>query len=177
MFFCVSFREISNMESKEYWIENLGLLPHPEGGYYKETYRSKLSVNLERLDSKWKGERSLCTGIYFLLERENFSAFHRIKSDELWHFYAGDPITIHMIDKKGNYSSQDVGSRIDKGEVLQYLVPANTWFASEVKEDRSFALVGCTVSFGFDFNDFEMADKSLINKFPEHGKVLSRLIR
>ena len=165
------------MKSKDYWVKNLELLPHPEGGYYKETYRSQLNVKLENIDPHWKGERSLCTGIYFLLERENFSAFHRIKSDELWHFYAGDPITIHMIDNKGKYSSQDVGNRIDKGEVLQCLVPANTWFASEVKENRSFALLGCTVSFGFDFNDFEMADKSLINEFPEHEEVLSRLIR
>ena len=165
------------MRTKEYWVKNLDLLPHPEGGYYKETYRSKLNLKLEDLDPQWTGERSLCTGIYFLLERENFSAFHRIKSDELWHFYAGDPITIHMIDNEGTYSSQDVGNRIDKGEVLQYLVPANTWFASEVKENRSFALVGCTVSFGFDFNDFEMADKSLINVFPAHEEVLRRLIR
>ncbi len=177
MFFCVSLREISNMKNKEYWINNLELLPHPEGGYYKETYRSALNLDLENLDPKWRGKRSLCTGIYFLLERENFSAFHRIKSDELWHFYAGDPITIHMIDKRGNYYTQDVGDRIDKGEVLQYLVPANTWFASEVKKERSFALVGCTVSFGFDFKDFEMAEKTLLNQFPEHEKVLSRLIR
>ena len=165
------------MKSKEYWIENLELLPHPEGGYYKETYRSELNINLENLNPQWKGERSLCTGIYFLLERENFSAFHRIKSDELWHFYAGDPITIHMIDNEGKYSSQDVGNRIDQGEVLQFLVPANSWFASEVKGNKSFALVGCTVSFGFDFNDFEMADESLMKEFPEHKEVLSRLIR
>jgi len=165
------------MRSKEYWIENLKLLPHPEGGYYKETYRSALNVSLEQVHPNWKGERSLCTGIYFLLEQENFSAFHRIKSDELWHFYGGDPITIHMIDREGNYSSQDVGSELESGQVLQYLVPASTWFASEVKSGRDYALVGCTVSFGFDFNDFEMADKSLVNIFPEHKKVLSRLIR
>jgi predicted cupin superfamily sugar epimerase len=165
------------MKDKEYWVENLNLLPHPEGGFYKETYRSELTVQAESLDGRLNGERSLCTGIYFLLEQENFSAFHRIKSDELWHFYAGDPITIHMIDKSGNYTSQDVGSDLEKGEVLQYLVPANTWFASEVKEGREFALVGCTVSFGFDFNDFEMADKSLIQQFPNHESVLDRLIR
>ena len=165
------------MKSKKYWIENLNLLPHPEGGYYKETYRSELSVQLENVDPNLEGERSLCTGIYFLLEKENFSAFHRIKSDELWHFYGGDPITIHMIDNRGNYFSQDVGSELENGEVLQYLVPANTWFASEVKKERDYALVGCTVSFGFDFKDFEMADKSLLNEFPAHKQVLSRLIR
>ena len=165
------------MKSKKYWIENLNLLPHPEGGYYKENYRSELSLRLENLDSNLEGERSLCTGIYFLLEKDNFSAFHRIKSDELWHFYGGDAITIHMIDKEGNYSSQDVGNKLEMGEVLQYLVPANTWFASEVKEEREYALVGCTVSFGFDFNDFEMAGRSLQDEFPEHQTVLSRLIR
>lgn len=165
------------MRNKEYWIKNLDLLPHPEGGYYKETYRSELSVNLETIEENRQGSRSLCTGIYFLLDKGNFSAFHRIKSDELWHFYAGDPITIHMIDQHGNYSAQDVGNNIDDGQVLQYLVPANTWFASEIKGDRRYALVGCTVSYGFDFNDFEMANKSLIQEFEEHTEVLNRLIR
>lgn len=165
------------MRNKEYWIKNLDLLPHPEGGYYKETYRSELSINLETIEENRKGFRSLCTGIYFLLDKGNFSAFHRIKSDELWHFYAGDLITIHMIDQQGNYFAQDVGNNIEDGQVLQYLVPANTWFASEIKGDRSYALVGCTVSYGFDFNDFEMANKSLIEEFVEHSEVLRRLIR
>lgn len=165
------------MRNKEYWVKNLGLLPHPEGGYYKETYRSELEVNLTDLGIDETGKRNLSTGIYFLLEKENFSAFHRIKSDELWHFYAGDPITIHMIDENGIYSVQDVGNDLEKGEVLQYLVPANTWFASELKPGRDYALVGCTVSFGFNFNDFEMADVSLLNAYPEHSDILNRLIR
>lgn len=165
------------MKNKEYWVENLNLLPHPEGGFYKETYRSDLEIDLQNLNPDWNGKRSLCTGIYFLLENKNFSAFHKIKSDELWHFYAGDPITIHMIDHQGNYSVQDVGNDVENGELLQYLVPANTWFASEVKDNRSYALVGCTVSFGFDFNDFEMADSSLIKSFPEHSEILEGLIR
>ncbi|MFT5666977.1 MAG: putative cupin superfamily sugar epimerase [Vicingaceae bacterium] len=165
------------MKKKEYWIEKLKLVQHPEGGYYKETYRSGLKVNLKDLGKEVDAERNLSTGIYFLLERESFSAFHRIKSDELWHFYDGDPITIHMIDGEGKYTSQDVGRNVENGEVLQYLVPGNTWFASEVKSNRDYALVGCTVSFGFDFNDFEMADKSLIDEFPKHGSILERLIR
>lgn len=165
------------MKTKEYWVKQLGLIEHPEGGYYKETYRSPLQIDLSSVNKNWDGKRSLSTGIYFLLEKNNFSAFHRIKSDELWHFYGGDPITIHMIDSNGEYKSQDVGSDLEKGEVLQYLVPANTWFASEIKGDRNYALVGCTVSFGFDFKDFEMADKSLIVEFPKHEKVLKRLIR
>lgn len=165
------------MKTKEYWVEKLELIQHPEGGYYKETYRSSLEVELNSINEEWSGTRNLATGIYFLLERNNFSAFHRIKSDELWHFYGGDPITIHLINSKGEYFAQDVGSNLDKGEVLQYLVPANTWFASEVKDNRDYALVGCTVSFGFDFRDFEMADLSLLAEFPEHEKVLRRLIR
>lgn len=165
------------MKNKEYWINKLDLSKHPEGGYYKETYRSELDLELGDLNADWKGKRNLCTGIYFLLAQESFSAFHRIKSDELWHFYDGDPITIHMIDKSGNYSAQDLGRNIEEGEVLQYLVPANTWFASEIKSDRNYALVGCTVSFGFDFNDFEMAGKSLVAQYPNHADVLNRLIR
>ncbi|MFT4755705.1 MAG: putative cupin superfamily sugar epimerase [Vicingaceae bacterium] len=165
------------MKNKKHWIEKLKLLQHPEGGYYKETYRSELKVNLKDLGEKTNAVRNLSTGIYFLLGQESFSAFHRIKSDELWHFYDGDPITIHMIDGNGKYTSQEVGRNIENGEVLQYLVPRNTWFASEVKSNRDYALVGCTVSFGFDFNDFEMADKSLIDEFPMHGSILERLIR
>ncbi len=165
------------MKSKEYWVEKLDLIEHPEGGYYKETYRSSTAINLSNVDQELSGKRNLATGIYFLLEKENFSAFHRIKSDELWHFYSGDPITIHMISEEGKYLAQDVGGDLEKGEVFQFLVPANTWFASEVKEGREYALVGCTVSFGFDFEDFEMAEKSLIEKYPQHKEILNRLIR
>ena len=90
------------MKTKEFWIDKLELEKHPEGGYFKETYRSKEELNLSSIDNKLKGKRNLSTGIYFLIEAFNFSAFHRIKSDEMWHFYDGDPLIVHMIDMDGN---------------------------------------------------------------------------
>jgi len=159
--------------NKEDWIENLGLLPHPEGGYYKETYRS----NEKLIPDGMEFERDLSTAIYFLLEDKNFSAFHRIKSDELWHHYDGNTIIIHVIDVEGNYSRLNLGKNLKLGEKPQLLVEAGSWFASEVQQENGYALVGCTVSFGFDFDDFELADKSLVNQFPQHKAVLNRLIR
>jgi predicted cupin superfamily sugar epimerase len=119
----------------------------------------------------------LSTGIYFLIDRGAFSAFHRIKTDEMWHFYAGDSLLIHMIDAQGNYSSQTIGASLAEDEKLQFVVPAGVWFASEVKNGGDYSLVGCTVSPGFDFSDFELANRSLLERFPKHRELLSRLIR
>ena len=164
-------------KDKHYWISQLELEPHPEGGFFKETYRSILEIDLKDVGLKKSGKRSLSTGIYFLIEKENFSAFHRIKSDEMWHYYSGDPLIVHMIDKNGIYSTQVIGPNIEKGEKLQFVVPANRWFASEVNGNGEYSLVGCTVSFGFDFQDFEMATPKLIEEFPSFRKELMRLIR
>lgn len=161
------------MKNKNYWIKHLGLEAHPEGGYFAETYRSEISSRFAGFSS----ERSLKTAIYFLIDRGAFSAFHRIKSDEMWHFYAGESLLVHMIDDKGNYRSQAVGRDVENGEKLQFVVPAGCWFASEVKGEGAYALVGCTVSPGFDFADFELAEPSLATRFPEHRDLLKRLIR
>lgn len=164
------------MHNADYWIKALQLEPHPEGGYFRETYRSKETIDLQFLDEKKQGRRSLSTGIYFLLEKGSYSAFHRIQSDEMWHFYDGDPLLIHMIDAEGNYSSQVLGRAVEEGEVIQFVVPAGFWFASEVLEQGAYALVACTVSFGFDFRDFELADSRLKEKFPQHENIISRLL-
>lgn len=161
------------MKTKEYWVKNLELEHHPEGGYFKETYRSQREVEIEGIE----GKRNLTTGIYFLIDSMNFSAFHRIKSDEMWHYYAGDPLIVHMIDLNGKYFTQKIGPNLEEGEQLQFVVPANYWFASEVTKGGNYSLVGCTVSFGFDFNDFELADRSLEERYPEHKKIIKRLIR
>ena len=165
------------MKTKEYWIKHLGLQEHPEGGYFKETYRSTKEIEVGNLNVGFSGKRNLCTGIYFLIDSANFSSFHRIKSDEMWHYYAGDPLIVHMIDLNGNYLTQKIGANIGKGEQLQYVVPANYWFASEVADGGEYSLVGCTVSFGFDFDDFELADNSLLEKYPNHYKRIKRLLR
>ncbi len=157
-----------------YFIEHLQLLPHPEGGYYKETYRSKETI----LFSGFSGERNFSTAIYFLLEENNFSAFHKINSDELWHFYAGDALEVIEITLSGELKLTAIGNDLENGEQLQYVVPANTWFASRVKKGGKFSLVGCTVAPGFDFKDFEMAKRDeLVRSFPNHKEVIEKLTR
>ncbi|SHJ53571.1 cupin domain-containing protein [Aquimarina spongiae] len=159
-------------------VENLNMAPHPEGGFYKETYRSAHAIPQGVLGDEFTGDRNYCTGIYFLLTSQNFSAFHRIKQDEMWHFYTGSSLYVHVIDPNGNYHRQTLGINFDKGELPQYVVPAGSWFASSVKDEGSFSLVGCTVAPGFDFDDFELANrKSLIETFPDHKELISQYTR
>lgn len=151
--------------------------PHPEGGWYKETYRSEGTISSAELKD-FNGDRSFSTGIYFLLTADNFSAFHRIKSDEMWHFYEGDGLRIHEIATNGSYTEHRLGLDLENGERPQLTIAANSWFASEVAEGKSWCLVGCTVSPGFDFQDFEMAERSLLaSEFPQHTQVINRLCR
>ena len=95
----------------------------------------------------------------------------------MWHFYAGDALIVHMIDGAGNYSKQKIGANISMGEQLQFVVPGGVWFATEVEQGGDYALVGCTVAFGFDFEDFELANSSFINRFPRHKKIIQCLTR
>ncbi len=159
-------------------VETLGLLPHPEGGYYKETYRSGETIPADALTGKFAGERNYATAIYFLLEQGNFSAFHRIQSDECWHFYAGQTLHVHMIDPQGTYTLIRLGNELENGETFQAVVPAGYWFASETAPGGSFSLVGCTVSPGFDFADFELANAlQLTAMFSQHSSLIKRLCR
>lgn len=166
------------MESEiSYLVEQLELLPHPEGGFYKETYRSSQLISKEALHG-FSGDRNFCTSIYFLLTSANFSAFHRIKQDEIWHFYKGSPLLVHVIDQQGNYTCHEVGMDLVKGQCPQLTVPAGCWFASSVKEPDSYSFVGCTVAPGFDFEDFELARRSdLIAEFPQHAIIINELTR
>ncbi|UII25038.1 cupin domain-containing protein [Fulvivirga maritima] len=160
--------------SKQHWIDSLGLLPHPEGGYFKETYRSDFRVEF----TGFNGIRNVSTGIYFMLGENDFSAFHRIKSDEMWHFYEGSALEIHMIYPDGNYKMVKLGRNIEKGEVFQFVVPAGCWFGSRLGKEGDYALVGCTVAPGFDFQDFEMPSKAfLLENFPDHEKIIGELTR
>ncbi len=142
--------------------------PHPEGGYYKETYRS--------MDLCLNGTRSLKTVIYFLLRSEDVSHFHRIKSDEMWYYHAGSPLIVHSIDEQGNYKEQKVRINFSDGEIPQYLVPKNTIFGSSVLEKNSYSLVSCSVSPGFEFEDFELFKQSeLLNQYPSHSEIITKL--
>jgi uncharacterized protein len=166
------------VKNAAYWSGKLGLERHPEGGYYRETYKSDLVLAREKLPAKFTGARAVSTAIYFLLEGEEFSAFHRLRSDEIWHFYVGAALVVHVIDEAGRYSEILLGSDAEAGEVLQAVVKAGCWFASRVRDGRSFALVGCMVAPGFDFEDFEMAKREeLVRSYPQHQAVIERLTR
>jgi predicted cupin superfamily sugar epimerase len=159
-------------------VAQYSLLPHPEGGWYKETYRSTFNIIQSALPSDFTEGRVFSTAIYFLLEQGNFSAFHKIKSDECWHFYAGQTLLVYVINTEGKLDIIKLGSDIENGEVFQYVVPANCWFASIPASHAGFCFVGCTVSPGFDFNDFELAKADdLINEFPNLSEEIKKLCR
>ena len=159
-----------------YWIDRLHLEPHPEGGFFRETYRSPESIDSGALPSRFDGPRAIATAIYFLLRSHERSAFHRIKSDECWHFHTGSPLTIHVISPEGDYAARSLGSRPDLGQAFQAVVPAGSWFGATVHDPDSFSLVGCTVSPGFDFADFELAGRSdLTARYPQHRSIIEKL--
>ena len=162
----------------KYWIDKLQLIPHPEGGYYRQTYRAELTVEREALPPEFGGKRAVSTAIYFLLEGPDFSAFHRLRSDEIWHFYAGSALVVHVIAEDGRHSEILLGSNAEAGEVFQAVVKAGCWFGSRLRDPRSFALVGCTVSPGFDFADFELAKRDeLVQLYPQHRAIVRALTR
>jgi predicted cupin superfamily sugar epimerase len=166
------------MTKAEKIANKLDLEPHPEGGYFKETYRSSGLISENNLGNEFSGERNYATCIYFLLTSNTFSAFHRIKQDEIWHFYKGAPIKLHIISAEGHYNYIIIGNNLDQGEVPQYVVNAKDWFAAEVIGNETYTLLGCTVSPGFDFKDFELAERDLlISKFPKHKTLINKLTR
>jgi uncharacterized protein len=155
----------------------LDLTRHPEGGWYRESYRSAEAIPAGALPDR-SGARSYCTAIYFLLERGDFSALHRIKSDELWHFYGGAPLTIQVIAPSGAHLEMNLGPDLAAGESFQAMVPAGCWFGAELSGTGDFSLVGCTVAPGFDFADFEMGDRDqLLGEFPQHADMVRRMTR
>ncbi|MES2645521.1 MAG: cupin domain-containing protein [Bacteroidota bacterium] len=166
------------MKSVETLVQQLNLLPHPEGGWYAETYRSPETLIKETLPGRFNGNRSFSTAIYFLLPAGVFSAFHRIQSDECWHFYEGDPLNIYVIDNTGILSVIKLGSNLLNGETFQAVVPAGCWFASKPSINNNYSLVGCTVAPGFDFADFELADGAELSAiYPIHTALINSLCR
>ncbi len=150
----------------DYYIDKLNLKPHPEGGFYKETYRSIESIN---------GNRSLMTSIYFLLTSDNVSHFHRIKSDEHWFYHAGDSLTVHLLNEHGHVKLK-LGPILENGEEFHHVVPKNTIFGSSVEEEGGFSLVSCVVAPGFDFEDFELLNSTeLLRHFPDEKEIITKL--
>lgn len=159
-------------------VKKYEMLPHPEGGWYKETYRSNELINGIALPERFSENRSFSTAIYFLMENGNFSGFHRIKSDECWHFYAGQTLLVYVINNTGNLDIIRLGNNIELGECFQYVVPANCWFASRPANESEFSFVGCTVAPGFDFADFELAvADNLSLEYPQHKSIIDSLCR
>lgn len=165
-------------ESVAELVARLELARHPEGGWFKESYRSGEAIGAEALPERFGGERSFCTAIYFLLEEGDISALHRIKSDELWHFYAGAPLTVQVVTPAGEHRELRLGQDLQKGESFQAVVPAGCWFGAELSGSGGYALVGCTVAPGFDFADFEMAKREeLLRDYPDLQELILRLTR
>jgi len=180
----------STEASPESIVRRLGLIPHPEGGYYKEVYRSE--DRIESPPSRFgpgRADLSLCTSVYYLVEAPDFSAFHRIKSDELWYFHAGTGLIVHCFNESGAYQAFELGP----GREYFGLVRAGSWFAAESaafdeaaesdtqdgsRAGRPWALVSCAVSPGFEFQDFELASRdSLLKSYPEHEALIVRMTR
>ncbi|AMP39678.1 cupin domain-containing protein [Ralstonia solanacearum] len=155
-------------------IDRLGLQPHPEGGFYRETYRSEERVH--------RGvpavERAACTAIYYLLAEDAYSAWHRIQSDELWHFHAGDGLNVYVLEADGAVTTHRLGPALeDEQAAYQAMVPAGRWFAAErVAGAHGYTLVGCTVAPGFEFSEFALAEsRALLESHPAHGDLILRL--
>jgi hypothetical protein len=158
-------------------IKSLKLEKHPkEGGWFRETYRSAEKFDGSSLPSRYQGDRAHSTLIYYLISAERFSGFHRVKSDEIFHFYLGDPASLCTIAPDGSVQETILGSNIGAGETLQSLVPHGFWQAVSMRPGGRWALLGCTVSPGFEYVDFEDGNRqSLIAEFPQHADLITRL--
>jgi predicted cupin superfamily sugar epimerase len=157
----------------EQLIDALELMPHPEGGHYREIFRAAdLPCELPL-----RGRRSAVTSIYFLLEGAQFSAFHRVRSDEIWYHHRGSPLELYTLDPERGLGRVVLGSRIERGERPQCVVPANVYQAARLSEP-GFALSGCSVAPGFDFADFEMPPRAALGeRFPEWRELIAELTR
>ena len=166
------------MSNANTWIETLDLLTHPEGGYYREIYRSEYTIGKPALPSGYKGNRSVGTSIYYLLKSGQISLLHRINSDEIWHHYDGSPIVLFLIHENGMCEEKFLGKNIAGGEFPQIVISGGTWFGALPKNDNSFSLAGCTVHPGFDFEDFELADRGkMLSEFPHLESIIKKLTK
>ena len=162
------------IKQAKYWIEKLNLRQHPEGGFFIETYRSQRHLNLPEYD----GPRSACTAIYYLLIGDEISFFHRIMSDEIWHFYAGSSLSLHVIEEEEEDTKLTeirLGSNIDNNEKFQAVIKSGSWFAASVINCDSYSLVGCTVSPGFDYRDWQLGELQTMKRlYPQYKSIVEK---
>lgn len=164
------------MHTANYWIKRLKLKRHPEGGYYKEVYRSDEIISAHFLPKRYQNDRNMATSIYFLLKGHDISNFHKIQSDETWHYYIGTALELFILKENGQLTRFLLGQNLENEEHLQITVPRNHWFGARLVDTQSYALVGCTVAPGFHFDDFELADRAkLIAAFPRHVDLIEKL--
>lgn len=159
-------------QTATHWITHLQLQPHPEGGYYKEVFRSEAEV----MRPPSLLPKKACTSIYYLLEGDDFSGFHRIASDEVWYFHKGSPLHIHVIDENGEHVINQLSDEATGN--LSVVVKAGLWFAAEIPSKNGFTLVSCAVAPGFEFDEFEMGAKDRLTiLYPQRASVFERLCR
>jgi predicted cupin superfamily sugar epimerase len=158
-------------------IASLGLAPHPERGYYVESYRAPLMVN--GLPAPFVGPHAAATAIYFLVTRAQPTTYlHRLLADEIFHFYEGGPLDVLLLGASGSGEVRRLGTDVAAGERPQIVIPAGTWFAAELAEGASHCLIGCTVAPGFEFADFELAaGPELAARYPAHAARIARMTR
>lgn len=167
------------MERSRQLIEQLGLEPHPEGGYYKQVYKSEESIQEQYLPERFLGERVYATAIYFLLDQSTFSALHMINQDEIWHHYEGAPLEIVMINEDHEAKHVILGKDLDKGQKPMVVVPYGVYFGARLVDDKEdFSFVGCTVAPGFEFDDFVLARREdLLRDYPHHEDIIHAFTR
>ena len=164
------------LPSADYWIKHLHLQQHVEGGAFRETYRSAGHIGHAQLHAAFHGDRAYSTAIYFLLQHGQFSALHRIASDEVWHFYEGQALTIYELDTDGQLHKHQLGRNVEAGERFQLVIKAGSWFGSRCEVAGGYSLVGCTVAPGFDFADFELAARQTLTAvYPQHTNLIQEL--
>lgn len=158
-------------------IAELGLIPHPnEGGYFRETWRAAQTFTDPALAQAYGGPRCAGTAIYYLLTPQTLSAMHRVRSDEIFHFYLGDAVEQLRLTPGGKGEIVTIGADIAGGERPQSLVPHGTWQGARLKPGGRFALMGCTVSPGFEFADYEHGDRAALTaEWPEFAEAIARL--
>lgn len=164
------------MPTVDQLVKQFQLEPHPEGGFFRETYRSSENIPHGSLPKRFSGERSHSTAIYFLIPKGKFSSLHRIHADEAWHFYLGGPMTLVQISPEGKVEKIVLGSDVLNGQKVQHVVPAGYWFGAYSNPGSEYSFVGCTVAPGFDFADFEMGERAdLLKLFPNAKDAIEQL--